>query len=515
MSFKFSPLSLSTLFVLHICTGAAVAQNSQQKCDEQAMSELLRVDEASNLDRFSQACGDSVADPRGFTLYDRARLAGSTNIANALSKENRYNEGSYSPAMGKLIQTGLRFLNFDAGIIDGDLGDRSLAAIQRYQKKYGFSEDGKLHNDWLADFYRRVIKKTQQELTDLGFDAGGADGIIGPNTITALQAFRQERQLPVADYRQIDGQLLYQLMMMEHEKNKKELAKRDAERAARRAAQEAARRKEIARAREEAQRRAEAERRAAEAAAIAAEQQREAEERRLKLLDIAAEKNQAEERLAAEQRAQALALKQQQVQAQQAAEAQARAQQESAQRAAEEARQQQQAQAARQQALVEAQAKAEAERAKAAAEQARIAQEKAAAERAAAEQKAREEQARQAALAAKAAEEQAAREAAASAKAAEQARREAQKALRAAKNDQPVELSQDMVRATSVQGAVPTGKGFSELKGILQFSSPTTCTVAGQPIESSWCESYHPSGNGKQCTVVMSKSGLVLSFLCD
>lgn len=508
MSLKFTPLSLSTLFILHICTGAAAAQSSQQKCDEQAMSDLLRVDQASDIDHFTQACGEVAADPRGFTLYDRARLAGSTNIANALSTEGRYDEGSYSPAMGKLIQTGLRFLNFDAGIIDGDLGGRSLAAIQRYQKKYGFSEDGKLHNDWLADFYRRVIKKTQQELTDLGFDAGGADGIIGPNTITALQAFRQERQLPVADYREIDGQLLYQLMIMEHEKNKKELAKRDAERAARRAAQEAARRKEIARAREEAQRRAEAERRAAEAAAIAAEQQREAEERRMKLLDIAAEKNRSEERLAAKQRAQALALQQQQAQAQQAAEVQARAQQENA-------RQQQQDQAERQQAFVEAQAKAEAERAKAVEEQARIAREKAAAERAAAEQKAKEEQARQVALAAKAAEEQAAREAEASAKAAEQARREAQKALRAAKNDRPVALSQDMVRATSVQGAVPTGKGFSELKGVLQFSSPTTCTVAGQPIESSWCESYYPSGNGKQCTVVMSKSGLVLSFLCN
>lgn len=509
MSINATPLRLSTLIFLHICISTALAEQGDDACDGRAMSALLRADQVRELDAFRAHCGDKAADSRGFTLYDRARLAGRSNLVQALEEQAHFSEGDYSPAMGKLIQTGLRFLNFDAGIIDGHLGERSLAAIARYQKKYGFSEDGKLHSDWLADFYRRLTQKTQQALTDLGFNAGGADGIIGPNTITALQAFRQERQLPTADYREIDDQLLYQLMMMAHEKNKKELAKRDAERAARRVAQEAARRKEIARARAEAKRRAEAERRAAEAAAIAAQQQREAEERRVEMLNITAAKQAEERRVAAAQQAQAIAVEEKRASAQEAAQA-ARAETEAQQAAA-----RAQAQAAREQALADARAKAEAERARAEAEKARLAQQQAAAERAAAAQKAREAQARQAALQAKAAEERAAREAAASAKAAEQARKEAQKALQNAKKNKPVVLSQDMARATAVQGSVPMGKGFSELKGVLQFSGATSCTVAGQPIESSWCESYYPSGNGKTCTVVMSKSGLVVSFLCN
>ena len=136
MLLKFTPLSLSVLVALQIWSATATAQDrAQQKCDDQAMSELLHGDQVSDLESFIAACGDTVADMRGFTLYDRARLAGSMSIAEALGKQSQINEGGYSPAMGKLIQTGLRFLNFDAGIIDGHLGDRSLAAIQRYQKK--------------------------------------------------------------------------------------------------------------------------------------------------------------------------------------------------------------------------------------------------------------------------------------------------------------------------------------------------------------------------------------------
>lgn len=464
------------LSIYTLAPAAALGAEAHSSCDHQALIGILRADDVAAWRSFMQHCPGQQKDARGFSVYDRARLLGSHKIIDALLKQGKYNQQSYTLVMGKLIQSGLRFLTFDAGVIDGKLGARSKEAIKRYQKKYGFTVDGQLHDDWLADFYRRVVKQAQQNLTDLGFDSGGADGIIGPKTRTAMQAFRQERQMPSADYREVDDQILYQLMMLEHERHKKALAKRDAERQARRVAQEAARRKEVAKAREEAKRRAQAERQAAEAAAAAAKRARQAEEARMRELQAMARQ----------------------------------AEQENARIEAATTQQNMQQTAIDYERVMQEQRQAEAR-----AVQARLERERQAAERAAAERKAREEQARKAAAAAQAAEEKAQREAQAAAAAAAQARKEAQNAFHAVKRNKPVHLSKDMQRATAVAGHSTSVGGFNEIKGTLQFSSARVCSVSGQPIESSWCEAYYPSGNGKQCTVIMSSSGTVISFLCD
>ena len=219
-------------------------------CDAEAAGifQAARENKIDMLERYRKNnCNLTQADQRGFTAYDHAALAGNSKLAEWLVQHNYANAGQHSPALIKLVQTGLRFINLDAGVIDGEMNSATKDGIEMFQKAHKLKVDGKMSPEWLGVFYKAVAKKMQGVLGQLGYSAGSADGIIGQNTRSAMQAFRQERSMPQADYITIDDQLLYQLMMAENEANKKAIAKRDAERQARKIAQEAAQRQELAR----------------------------------------------------------------------------------------------------------------------------------------------------------------------------------------------------------------------------------------------------------------------------
>ncbi|MDO4643377.1 MAG: peptidoglycan-binding protein [Cardiobacteriaceae bacterium] len=479
---------------------------------------------------YDNGCNFNVVDPRGFTPYDVAALNGRKDSTEWLVKHNLATEGEFSSAMYKLLQTGLRFLNHDAGVIDGTMNKATAEGIRSFQKENKLAMTGKPESAWLGIFNKQLSKKMQAKLGELGFKAGTPDGVIGSSTRTAMQAFRQERNMPKGEYAHIDDQLIYQLMMAENEANKKAIARREAERAARQVAQEAAQRQEEARKRAEAQRRAAEKRQQAEAAAQEAENRRQAEE-----IQLAAKRE-------AENAAQRRALET------------ARQQAEEAARTAEKQRQtireqqeklQQEEQAARLKAEAE---KDEVRRREAQAEMQRVeAERKAAAERAAAlaaaeaerkaalerqenerrrlaeEQAARDaEAARQAertrfvAEAARRAEEKARQQAEEAAKAAEKAREEARSAFRAA-NQTPL-IMQNAVVATPSAGTVRHNTGFNRVSGSLQMrgngSLITSCAVGGQQIDAGWCQQYFPAGEGKECNAVISGTGVVVSLTC-
>lgn len=494
-------------------------------CDAESAGifQAARENKIDMLERYRKNnCNLAGADQRGFTAYDHAALSGNSKLADWLVQHKYANAGQYSPALIKLVQTGLRFINLDAGVIDGTMNAATKDGIEMFQKANKLKVDGKMSPEWMGVFYKAVAKKMQAVLGQLGYSAGSADGIIGQNTRSAMQAFRQERSMPQADYITIDDQLLYQLMMAENEANKKAIARRDAERQARQIAQQAAQRQELARRQEEAKRRAAEQRARAEEAAQAARAQREAEERQL--ADRRAREQEA--RQAAAQQAQQQAAEQQAQREREAARlaeamaaAEQRAQAEKDEQARRELEAQMQALEAQRRAQEQAAREAEQQRQAAQrAEEARVLAEKQRLEREAAAVRAAEEKARREAEAARQAELAAAKRAEEAAKAAREARREASTAFRAAERGQPVLASSDIQvmgqSAPMASAGQPVSKTFNKISGRMNYQSATVCTIGGQPIEASWCQSYYPQSGGRQCDAIVSRTGVVVSILC-
>ncbi len=169
-------------------------------------------------------------DVRGFTLYDVATLNGDKPLMRWLIEKQGAHDGRYSPSMIRLIQTGLRFLGFDAGLVNGKMTDATHEGIRAYQRFLGVKADGNILPNWTAIFYRRLIRNMQSELETLGFSSGRADGVLGKKTLIAMKKFRKEHKMPESEYPYIDGQLIYQLMMANNEASKREIKRRDKKR---------------------------------------------------------------------------------------------------------------------------------------------------------------------------------------------------------------------------------------------------------------------------------------------
>ena len=93
-----------------------------------------------------------------------------------------------------------------------------------------------------------------------------------------------------------------------------------------------------------------------------------------------------------------------------------------------------------------------------------------------------------------------------------QARVEAQNALRTASD--PI-----LAQSAGRPAAKPRGnKGFTRANGILSLGTSdgvlSSCSVGGRSIDIGWCQQYYPDGDGRQCSAVISNSGIVVSLTC-
>lgn len=187
---------------------------------------LERGDTKTLSDYGRHRCSLQLRNSAGFTLYDVATLEEKTTMATWLVQHHVFREGQYSPAMLRLVQTGLRFLDFDAGVIDGTMNTATHEGIRQYQRAHGLRQTGELSPSWAAHFYRELTTKMQKQLSDLGFDTGTPDGIMGEKTRTAMEAFRSETRLPQREDDFIDDRFIYQVMVSENEEHKQEMRRR-------------------------------------------------------------------------------------------------------------------------------------------------------------------------------------------------------------------------------------------------------------------------------------------------
>lgn len=128
--------------------------------------------------------------------------------------------GARGTAVSQLQQF-LGAIGHDVGAADGVFGPKTLAGIRQFQERQGLNPDGVIGSKTRSAISRlatalpaaavldkngRVlrpgargtdVKQLQQVLALAGHDPGGADGVLGPNTQAAIEAFQVEAGLKV------------------------------------------------------------------------------------------------------------------------------------------------------------------------------------------------------------------------------------------------------------------------------------------------------------------------------
>jgi len=124
-----------------------------------------------------------------------------------------------SAALISEVQSELRLRGYAIPSVNGVLDAATVAAIKRYQTDASLTADGRVtdallaqlrsgHSDPAAD-YRAQVKSVQTALNARGFDAGPADGALGPRTRAAIRAFQVESGIAASG--EIDAALLASL----------------------------------------------------------------------------------------------------------------------------------------------------------------------------------------------------------------------------------------------------------------------------------------------------------------
>lgn len=121
----------------------------------------------------------------------------------------------------RAVQRELAARGYDVGALDGNLSDKTRAAISAYQTKQGLAVTGVPSDELLRQILLgdslesaattgslaaedsieanaaegSTIKRVQQTLADLGYAPGPIDGAWGANTARAISAFQRDRNI--------------------------------------------------------------------------------------------------------------------------------------------------------------------------------------------------------------------------------------------------------------------------------------------------------------------------------
>lgn len=102
------------------------------------------------------------------------------------------------------IQSELRQRDYRIPTVSGEMNDATREAIRAYERDRGFLVTGRATSELLqdlradssrsdrGDLTSNDIAAIQQGLNDRGYDAGPADGVIGPSTRTAIRTYQSD-----------------------------------------------------------------------------------------------------------------------------------------------------------------------------------------------------------------------------------------------------------------------------------------------------------------------------------
>ena len=99
------------------------------------------------------------------------------------------------------LQKALNVLGYGTLTVDGGYGDKTLAAVKKYQSDNGLTVDGEAGQNTLTSIKNKTVA-IQNNLKKLNYYTGSIDGIFGPKSVAALKAFQKDKgfsQTGVAD----------------------------------------------------------------------------------------------------------------------------------------------------------------------------------------------------------------------------------------------------------------------------------------------------------------------------
>lgn len=101
----------------------------------------------------------------------------------------------------RFIQSALAFLGYDAGRVDGVIGEKTRSSIGSFQAKFNLESTGQSDSKTINKIKQESLLKAQQNLQMLGYDPGDVDGVEGRKTRSALRDFQRQEGIT------IDGKL--------------------------------------------------------------------------------------------------------------------------------------------------------------------------------------------------------------------------------------------------------------------------------------------------------------------
>ncbi|MFH2057390.1 MAG: peptidoglycan-binding protein [Pseudomonadota bacterium] len=121
-----------------------------------------------------------------------------------------------SPWLIKNVQIELHNAGYKVSSPSGKIDNKTVAAIKQFQKDKGYTVDGGINTDLLAQLRVannpimpgnlssvparpsvELVKKIQVELNKTGYPVGKADGMAGSRTIAAIKKYEKDHGMPV------------------------------------------------------------------------------------------------------------------------------------------------------------------------------------------------------------------------------------------------------------------------------------------------------------------------------
>ena len=164
---------------------------------------VLSTSQAKKL--YNVSDGNLPSKPTGlWTAKERSAAKSSGSSSSGSSS-------SASSDNVKMAQSVLKDMGIYAGEITGNMGDKTVAAIKEFQKRYGLTRDGQLGPDTLSKL-RSVggssassgsssstsadaVKRAQGQLKELGIYSGEITGKVGSKTTAAIKEFQRRNGL--------------------------------------------------------------------------------------------------------------------------------------------------------------------------------------------------------------------------------------------------------------------------------------------------------------------------------